>query len=92
MFKHNSKEIINYNFNLEGQNIILDKIKTINPLDKEKNRIRCCLIKKKYHIRGEIIIKYIKENNKKLFNIFFVQIMKEMMKLVIKILQILIKL
>ena len=74
MFKHKSEENVNYNFNLENNNIIVEKIKNINPLDKEKNRIRCCLIKKKYHIKGEIIIKEIKEekkNNMKLFNIIF---------------------
>ena len=71
MFKHKSEETVNYNFNLESNNIIIDKIKKINPLDKEKNRIKCCLIKKNYHIKGEIIIKETKKNNMKLFYIIF---------------------
>ena len=71
IFKHNKNEVVNYNFNLTSKNIIIDKINKINPLDEEKNRIRCCLIKKNYHIKGEIIIKYTKENNIKLFNIIF---------------------
>ena len=31
-------------------------IKKNNPLNKEKSRIKCCLVKKHYHVKGEIIV------------------------------------
>ena len=55
IFSHDFNESINYNFLFED-NIILKIIKNNNPLSQEKNRIKCCLVKKNYHIKGEMLI------------------------------------
>ena len=55
IFSHDFNECINYNFIIED-NIILETIKKNNPLCKEKNKIKCCLVKKNYHIKGEMLI------------------------------------
>ena len=55
IFSHDFNECINYNFIFEN-NIILESIKNNNPLEKEKNKTKCCLVKKNYHIKGEIFI------------------------------------
>ena len=34
-----------------------------NPFNQEKKRAKCCLIKKGYHVKGEIIIKSIENNS-----------------------------
>ena len=45
-------------------------INKVDPLNKEKNRVKCCLVKKNYHVKGEIIIiKREKVNNQ--FEIVF---------------------
>ncbi len=71
IFKEKGKEDINYDFNLDNKNIIIDEIMKYSPLNSNKNRIRCCLVKKNYHIKGELIIKETKENNIKIFDIIF---------------------
>ena len=61
LFRHKLEEVINYNFDLEN-NIIIDIIKEFNPLNKEKNIEKCCLVKKLYHVKGKLYIKEINEN------------------------------
>jgi hypothetical protein len=55
IFSHDFNECINYKFTFE-ENKILKTIKNNNPLYKEKNIIKCCLVKKNYHIKGEMFI------------------------------------
>ena len=55
LFKHKFDKIVNYSFNFQN-NKLIKIIKKNDPLNKEKNRIKCCLIKKNYHVKGEIII------------------------------------
>ena len=55
IFSHDFNECINYNFIFED-NIILKTIKNYNPLYKEKNKIKCCLVKKNCHVKGEMFI------------------------------------
>jgi len=55
IFSHDFNECINYNFILED-NIFLEIIKNNNPLYKEKNRVKCCIVKKNYHVKGEMFI------------------------------------
>ena len=70
MFRHNYEDTVNYDFNLKRNEIMsfideyLDKK---NPFNQEKIKAKCCLIKKGYHVKGEIILKNIDnaENNSK---------------------------
>ena len=70
LFRHDLEEIVIYNFNLK-ENFISDLINKNNPLNLEQNRIKCCLVKKIYHINGEIIIKESIKNKCKNFEIVF---------------------
>ena len=54
-YKYKFDKIVNYSFNFQN-NKLIEMIKKNDPLNKEKNRIKCCLIKKNYHVKGEIII------------------------------------
>ena len=57
LFKHNMNKVVNYNFNFNPKdNIISNIINNNNPLKEEKNRVKCCLVKKNYHVKGEIIV------------------------------------
>ena len=63
IFRHDFKETINYDFNFKD-NLLSKIITKNNPLNKENNRVKCCLVKKYYHVKGEIIvIKREKVNN-----------------------------
>ena len=56
LFNHDFKEKVNYKFNFE-ENTISKIIKKNNPLYKKENKkIKCCLIKKNYHVKGEMYI------------------------------------
>ena len=55
IFKPEFNKTINYNFNFQN-NIINEIIEKNNPINEEKNKIKCCLIKKNYHVKGEIFI------------------------------------
>ena len=70
LFRHDPDKIVNYNFNLQD-NIITDLINKNNPLISEQNRIKCCLVKKHYHVKGEIIIQESIKNKYKKFGIIF---------------------
>ena len=64
IFSHDFNKCINYNFIFEDKdNIILEIIKKNNPLYKEKNKIECCLVKKNYHVKGEMFILKREENS-----------------------------
>ena len=69
LFKHDSKEIVNYNFQFES-NIISSMIDLFSPFNSIENSVRCCLVKKNYHVKGEIFIRE-KNNNKEYFEIIF---------------------
>jgi hypothetical protein len=72
LFKHNLKEVINYDFNLKEENILTKIINKNHPLHtvKANDRVKCCLVKKFYHVKGEIIITKKQKNNYQ-FNIIF---------------------
>ena len=55
IYNHNKEEIVNYNFSLNN------KMEDIFNNEKSKNKTRCCLVKKMYHVKG---IFYRKENEK----------------------------
>ena len=76
LFSHEPEEIINYNFNL-GDNIITDLINKNYLLNSKHCKIKCCLVKKAYHIKGEIIIKENLNKKYKLFEIIFHSYNKE---------------
>ena len=56
LFKHDINEVINYDFSFK-ENLITEFIRNNNPLNESKeNRLKCCLVKQFYHVKGEIII------------------------------------
>ena len=66
LFRHNFEDTVNYDFNLKRTQImdfIDDYLDKKNPFNQEKKRAKCCLIKKGYHVKGEIIIKSIENNS-----------------------------
>ena len=69
LFNHKFEETINYNFELNE--ITNEKIINVtNPINIILDREDCCLVKKNYHVKGEIIIKkYEKDNNE--FDLYF---------------------
>ena len=71
MFDHEFKYIAKYNFNF-NKNIISKIVEENNPLYNEENKIKCCLIKKIYHVKGVLfIIKRKTERKKNIFEIVF---------------------
>ena len=59
LFKHELEEIVNYNFDFKNNKI--NKL-VCKPLEEEANKIDCCLVKKIYHVKGELVIKKYKGN------------------------------
>ena len=55
LFKHELNKCINYNFSCIDNNLTKIIIEN-DPLKKEHKRVKCCLVKKHYHVKGEIII------------------------------------
>ena len=55
LFKHDLDKTINYNFKYKD-NVLNEIIENCDLLNKEKRKIRCCLVKKSYHVKGEITI------------------------------------
>ena len=70
LFRHKSEETVNYNFDFKS-NIITDLITKNNSLNSEQNRMKCCLVKKIYHVEGEMIIKESTTKKHKIFEIIF---------------------
>ena len=70
LFNHNIKETVNYSFEL-NDNKIIQLINENNPILKEQNKVDCCLVKKNYHVKGQIIVRELNENKKKNFDIIF---------------------
>ena len=56
IFKHELKEIVNYNFDFKNNKI--NKL-VCEPLKNEVIKVDCCLVKKIYHVKGELIVKKI---------------------------------
>ena len=70
LFNHDFNEKVNYKFNFKD-NIISQIVKKNNPLYKN-NKIKCCLVKKNCHVKGEIYIIQRKINiNDSQFEIIF---------------------
>ena len=67
LYKNEKEKILNYDFSLNNFKNILSQENIDNYLDNNKitNTIKCCLIKKMYHIKGEI---YILNNSKIVFS------------------------
>ena len=55
LFNHPLDKCVNYEFNFI-ENSLTKILREAEPLRKEKKRVNCCLVKKHYHIKGEIII------------------------------------
>ena len=68
LFKHKPDKIVNYNFNLDS-NMITEIINKNHPFNNQIG-VKCCLVKKNYHVKGKIIIRY--KNNNKYFEIIFI--------------------
>jgi len=68
LFKHELKEIVNYDFNFKKKYFFKDISKI---LQDETNKVDCCLIKKIYHVKGELIIKKTKVNKTKNVELIF---------------------
>ena len=69
LFKHQINDTVNYDFIFKSD-ILTEMIKNNNPLNKHENRVKCCLIKKTYHVKGEIIVINRKKSNSQ-FEIIF---------------------
>ena len=72
LFKKPDEKILNYDFSLSENNIIINAIRTLLSEDKNKNLDikfeRCCLVKNIYHVKGKIGIS--KKNDS--FEIIFI--------------------
>ena len=68
LFKHDPKEIVKYDFQFES-NIISSMIDLYSPFNDIETKVLCCLVKKTYHVKGEIFIR--EKNNKEFFEIIF---------------------
>ena len=81
LYKNSEEKIINYDFSLNGNDIIKDSIKKIIK-SKSQNKIiefeKCCLVKKIYHVKGKLGIIKDEGNNKKSFKLIFISNDKEM--------------
>ena len=65
LFRHDFNEAVSYNFVLNNSKItdyINDYLNEKGDLYQEKNKFECCLIKKGYHVKGELMITQ-NENN-----------------------------
>ena len=70
LFKHDFNKTVKYNFNFKD-NILTEVVRRNDPLKYEKIRAKCCLVKKNYHVKGEIIITKRKKEDNFLFQIIF---------------------
>ena len=81
LFKHDYKETVVYDFNLK-ESKVLDYVDNYmikkGPFNQDKNKVQCCLIKKDYHVKGELVIKQIENNTKnKEYCLIFISYDKE---------------
>ena len=73
LFKYNNDKILDYDFSFfDENNIIIKCINTTFNKDKELISLKCCFVKKMYHIKGNLVIKEIDNNNKKKFELIFI--------------------
>ena len=70
LFKHELNKIINYDFSFID-NSLTQLMKENDPLTIETKRVNCCLVKKHYHVKGEIIIIERGKNANNHFEIIF---------------------
>ena len=67
LFRHELNETVDYDFNLK-ENKIMEYVDNYlakkGPFFQEKNKVLCCLVKKAYHVKGEMMIKQIDHNFK----------------------------
>ena len=71
LFKHNFNEVVAYNFVLNESKVteyINNYLNEKGDLYQEKNKFECCLIKKGYHVKGELMIT--QNENKEYYLIF----------------------
>ena len=71
LFRHDYNITVNYDFNLQTTEF-MDYTNEIDPYINETIRAECCLIKEGYHIKGEIILKPIDNNDNKIKDYYFV--------------------
>ena len=78
LYKDSNKKILNYDFSLSDNNIILKEIKNhISPKKESIEFEKCCLVKKIYHVKGKLgVVKKFDENNES-FEIIFISNDKE---------------
>ena len=69
LYKNKNDIILNYDFDFfDEDNIIINNINKylLNYINNDKTiSLKCCLIKKMFHIKGKLIYKSIYENNRK---------------------------
>ena len=70
LYKNKNEKILNYDFSLDKYNNILNKDLFDNYIDNNNNEkyIKCCLIKKMYHIKGEIGFESVNERPSLVFS------------------------
>ena len=67
LFNHDFNLTVNYDFNLKESKIfeyIDSYLLKKDPFNQEKIKVQCCLVKKGYHVKGEMIIKQVEKNTK----------------------------
>ena len=73
LYKNPDEKILNYDFSLSENNIILKGIKNYISQFKEKIEFeKCCLVKKIYHVKGKLGVRKKKKKNIESFEIIFI--------------------
>ena len=70
LFRHEFNQTFSYTFKFD-EDPLTELIKKIEPLNKHENRVKCCLVKKIYHVKGEIIVIQRKITNTQFEIIFY---------------------
>lgn len=74
LYKNKNEQILNYDFSLSDNNSILEEIKKYTSENKKENIefVKCCLVKKIYHVKGKITVSKNLEGNNESFEIIFI--------------------
>ena len=74
LYKNPNQKILNYNFSLSDNNIMLNQIKKfLSENNKENIEFeKCCLVKKIYHVKGKLGVLKNLEGNNESFEIIFI--------------------
>ena len=72
LFKDKDEKILNYDFSLSDNNIIINEIKNLMTKKENIEFENCCLVKKIYHVKGKMVILKTTEENKESFEIIFI--------------------